>query len=78
MVLFDIPLLPVMDDVWLVYYEGGEFSFPSRIAAITFAAERARDAARLGSVALLNIEGEDGRWRVFRPDLKAPIDAFGR
>lgn len=77
MVLFDIPLLPVIDGVWLVYHDGGESSFPTRLAAITFATDRARVAAQRGTVALLNIEGEDGRWRTFRPDLKAPTDDFG-
>lgn len=74
MVVFDIPLDPPEDGTWPVILPSGESrAFAVRHEAFQFAAkEAARLAARDGREVLINLEGEDGKWRLFGPDLKAP------
>lgn len=74
MVLFDIPLLPNDEGYWTLLHEGRICSFSVRVRAIGFATDRARESVQCGQVAFVNIEGEDGKWRIFRTDLKAPLD----
>jgi hypothetical protein len=73
MLVFDIPLHPPGDTWHVSQPDGRSHSFDGRHAAVSFAAKL---AARLDSTeggAYLSIEGEDGKWRLFTPELKAPI-----
>ncbi|MGY3230889.1 hypothetical protein ACVWWJ_002373 [Luteibacter sp. HA06] len=74
MLVFDIPFHPPDDENWTVDLPCGEQrAFDARHDAVRFAA---REAARLKSTegleTYLSLEGEDGKWRLFGPDLKAP------
>lgn len=74
MLVFDIPFRPPHNDAWMIALPTGEqHVFPTRHDAVKFAA---RQAARFtscdGARAYLSIEGEDGVWRLFGADLKAP------
>jgi hypothetical protein len=74
MFVFDIPFRPQQDETWAVTHPAGScHRFCARHDAVRFAAkEAARLAGLEGKKVLLSIEGEDGRWRLFGPDLKAP------
>ena len=74
MLVFDIPLHAPEQKTWTIALPCGErHEFDARHDAVKFAA---REAARLKSVqgleTYLSLEGEDGKWRLFGPDLKAP------
>jgi len=71
--VFDIPFR-VPDNVWTIALPSGEQqTFPTRHDAVRFAARQAsRFTAVDGSRVYLSIEGEDGVWRLFGADLKAP------
>jgi len=52
---------------------GEPHAFPSRHDAVRFAARQAGRLKRKdGNRAYLSIEGDDGVWRLFGADLKAP------
>lgn len=74
MIVFDIPFRAPNAEAWTVALSSGEqHLFPTRHDAVRFAARQAgRLSANDGSRAYLSIEGEDGVWRLFGPDLKAP------
>jgi len=74
LLVFDIPFRVSDNETWTIALPTGEqHAFPTRHDAVKFAA---RQAARLTSPgsrqAYLSIEGEDGVWRLFGADLKAP------
>ncbi|UPG88277.1 DUF2188 domain-containing protein [Luteibacter aegosomaticola] len=73
MLVFDIPLHPP-DDTWHVSHPNGScLTFGARHAAVTFAAKLAARFDGTKGGAYLSIEGEDGKWRLFTPELKAPV-----
>lgn len=71
MKLFDIPYHPTSGDFWTLDVPGDSpRSFPSREAAMHFAAEQARQFAfKTRSPAYVCVEGPDQRWRLFDHDL---------
>ncbi|APG04295.1 hypothetical protein BJI69_10570 [Luteibacter rhizovicinus DSM 16549] len=73
MVVFDIPFHPPQDTWTIALPSGAQHAFSARHEAVRFAA---REASRLttskGRQVFLSIEGEDGKWRLFGPDLKSP------
>lgn len=74
LLVFDIPFHAPDDRAWTIALPTGEqHLFPTRHDAVRFAA---RQASKLtctgGGRAYLSIEGEDGVWRLFGADLKAP------
>jgi hypothetical protein len=72
MLVFDIPFQPP-DGTWRIETPSGHGqSFQGRHQAVQFAAREAARLALSTGGAYLSIEGEDGRWRLFGPDLKAP------
>ncbi len=75
MVVIDIPLDPPENGTWPVTLPSGDRrAFTVRHDAVNLAAkEAAKLAARDGRKVLLSLEGEDGKWRLFGPDLKAPF-----
>lgn len=73
MLVFDIPLSPP-DRIWPVSVPNGESrQFPARHEAVAYAAKVAARLDGTSGGAYLSIEGEDGKWRLFTPDLKAPL-----
>jgi hypothetical protein len=72
MLVFDIPFQPANGAWHIETCNGQGHSVGARHHAVQFAAkEAARLSASMGG-AYLSIEGEDGEWRLFGPDLKAP------
>lgn len=71
---FDIPFHAQHNEVWSIALPSGEkHPFPTRHEAVRFAAgQAARLPTNNGTKACLSIEGEDGVWRLFGSDLKAP------
>jgi hypothetical protein len=59
-------------DAWsLTLPDGQARSFPDRKAALVFALEQARHVTFVTrQPAYICVEGPDGRWRLFDPDLK--------
>jgi hypothetical protein len=73
MLVFDIPLHAPDGGDWVVALQSGETrTFPSRSEAVKFAAKEVMRASAAGIQAYLSIQGDDGKWRLFGPDLKAP------
>lgn len=73
MFVFDIPLHPP-GDIWHIAQPDGRcHAFDARHAAVAFAAKLAARLDRTDGGAYLSIEGEDGKWRLFTPELKAPV-----
>jgi len=72
--VFDIPFRASHDEGWTIALPSGEkHLFPSRHEAVRFAAGQATRLPTCdGARACLSIEGEDGVWRLFGSDLKAP------
>jgi len=71
--VFDIPLAPP-DHTWAVSIPNGERrQFGARHEAVVYAAKVAAQIDTMSGGAYLSIEGEDGKWRLFTPDLKAPL-----
>lgn len=72
MKLFEIPFKRDSDHGWTIPIPGdGERQFQSREAALAFArllADEAKSSA--GEVSYLCVEGGDGKWRLFTPELK--------
>jgi hypothetical protein len=74
MFVFDIPFRAPHAKAWTIDLPSGEHHvFQTRHDAVRFAARQAsRFASSEGSRAYISIEGEDGVWRLFGADLKAP------
>lgn len=74
LLVFDIPFHAPHGEAWTIALPCGEqHIFPTRHDAVRFAARQATRLTSLdGSHAYLSIEGEDGVWRLFGSDLKAP------
>lgn len=74
MLVIDIPFCAADDQAWSIALPTGEqHTFPTRHEAVRFAARQAaRFTGNDGSRAYLSLEGEDGVWRLFGSDLKAP------
>lgn len=74
MLVIDIPFWPPDDQAWSIALPKGEQrTFPTRHEAVRFAARQAACyTSNDGSRAYLSLEGEDGVWRLFGSDLKAP------
>jgi hypothetical protein len=74
LLVIDIPFRP-LDRIWTIQLPTGEQQrFSSRQEAVRFAARQASQfASNGGRPAYLSIEGEDGVWRLFGHDLKAPV-----
>jgi len=74
MLVFDIPFYAPTNQTWTVDLpDGVHHTFGARHDAVRFAArEVARLTAMKGLEAYLSLEGEDGKWRLFGADLKAP------
>lgn len=73
MLVFDIPFHPP-HNTWTISLPSGACrAFAERHEAVRFAAlEASRLTSREGKQIYLSIEGADGKWRLFGPDLKAP------
>lgn len=73
MVIYDVPFDPVDSAMWKVSSARcGERRFASREHALSFAMSETRAAAlREPDGAFVNIEGADGKWRLFDPELKS-------
>jgi hypothetical protein len=74
MLVFDNPFCSSESETWTISLPCGErHAFGVRQDAVRFAA---REASRLKSMkgldTYLSLEGEDGKWRLLGPDLKAP------
>ncbi|QWT22050.1 DUF2188 domain-containing protein [Bacillus sp. NP157] len=73
MLVFDIPLSPP-SETWHVSHPDGQcHTFSARHAAVCFAAKLAARLDHVNGGAYLSIEGADGKWRLFTPELKAPV-----
>lgn len=72
MLVFDIPINPP-DHTWAVSHNGERRQFSARHEAVVYSAKLAARLDRTDGGAYLSIEGEDGKWRLFTPDLKAPL-----
>jgi len=66
MMIFDLPLDPVEEGVYvLLVNQSASLHFPDRQSAMAHAVAAARQRSISGLQSALNIEGGDGRWRVF-------------
>ena len=76
--LIEIPYAPDRCHGWTIPIPGdGEKQFPSREQALTFAQTLAKGPkAESGHYSCLCVEGADGRWRLFTPDL-LPVKEAG-
>lgn len=77
MLIIDVPYPAQADGTWGVDQPSGAiYGFANRMDAVRHAAKTAATlSSGHGGPVLLNIEGEDGDWRLFGPDLKAPMSA---
>ncbi|MDQ7995237.1 MAG: hypothetical protein AAGC76_05215 [Luteibacter sp.] len=71
--VFDIPLHPPGDTWRVSQLDGWHHSFDGRPGAVSFAEKLAARLESTDGGAYLSIEGEDGKWRLFTPALKAPV-----
>jgi hypothetical protein len=75
MIILDVPFEPTTDTLWQVAVSDGRLrQFASRESALVFALSEARSRGgqeRGGS--FVNIEGADGKWRLFDPELKSVL-----
>ena len=71
MIFYEIPYEQGNTDTW--HLDGlavGRKSFDSRVAALSFAIQAAKAVAKdLGDQACIAIQGADGTWRTFDPDM---------
>jgi hypothetical protein len=71
MIFFEIPYEPGTTHTW--YLDGlaeGRRSFDSRVEALSCAMRSAKAAQKsFGDTACIAIQGADGRWRTFDPDM---------
>lgn len=71
MELFHIPYEADRSHGWTIPVPGdGEKRFTSRKPALAYATSLARDEPEGGERRFLCVEGGDGQWRLFSPDLK--------
>ncbi|MDF3981233.1 hypothetical protein P3W23_04415 [Luteibacter sp. PPL554] len=70
--LLDVPFKASLDG-FTVLLDGAPHAFVTRLDAMTFAMEHARAHVRKGGEAYVSVEGADGIWRLFNPDLTAPL-----
>ena len=76
MVILDLPFAHAGEGgPWYVIEQGSVTEFKTRFLALSFANARALQLARSGLKVLVNVEGEDGVWRLFDEHLKASLDA---
>ena len=76
MIIYEIPFEPAGSADWHVDIStDGRRNFDSRQAALAFARESAKAREVMsGITACISIQGGDGRWRTFDPQLE-PIGA---
>lgn len=76
--LIEIPFAPDVRHGWTIPIPGdGEKQFATREQALAFAQTLAKgDTTQSGQNSCLCVEGADGRWRLFTPDL-LPIKKLG-
>jgi Uncharacterized protein conserved in bacteria (DUF2188) len=69
--LFEIPFCPESEHGWTIPIPGdGEKQFRSRDDALAFALQLAKQQRYAeGKESFLCVEGADGQWRLFTPDL---------
>jgi hypothetical protein len=73
MTIFDIPYAPLHQGKWSVEVSNdGHSEFKSRQDALRFAVSAALRSHK-GSDALINVEGVDGRWRMFDHQAKGIV-----
>ncbi|WP_331521775.1 hypothetical protein [Pinirhizobacter sp.] len=72
MVIYEIPFEPAGSADWHVDIStDGRRNFDSRQAALAFARESAKAReVNFGVTACISIQGGDGRWRTFDPQLE--------
>jgi hypothetical protein len=69
-VLYQIPYLHEPDSkACTVACEQGRLSFPSRQLALAFVREEAVKLAVAGVTVAIALQGPDGQWRLFTPEL---------
>lgn len=67
MMTFDLPYAPDSHDAFLLSInEAPPLRFPSRGAALTYAIRLANQRIAQGLDYAINVEGGDGKWRVFQ------------
>jgi hypothetical protein len=70
MEMFEIPFSPDHAHGWTIPIPGdGERQFASREDALAFALELAKQQRLAANPSYLCVEGGDGQWRLFTPDL---------
>jgi hypothetical protein len=73
MITYDIPFSSIPTGQWGVCFSSGKIQlFNTRVAALAFAMRDAERKRREGLAAVVSVEGADGRWRAFDPDMKPP------
>ena len=66
MMTFDIPHMPGHDGSFLLSINESEpLHFPSRLEALNYANRLARQREQMGLDYAINVEGGDGKWRLF-------------
>ena len=71
MIIFDIPYAPEPSGGWLVQASNHlRAEFRSRTDALRYAIDAALHEELRGDRSAINIEGADGRWRMFDPNAK--------
>lgn len=76
MITYDIPFSSLPSGPWGVCFSDSKLRlFDSRVAALAFAMRDAERKRREGLVVMVSVEGADGRWRAFDPDMKPPVAA---
>ncbi len=71
MIFYEIPYEQGNEQIW--HLDGlaeGRKDFESRVAALAFAMQSAKDVVKsCGEKACIAIQGADGNWRTFDPDM---------
>ncbi len=76
MITYDIPFACFPSGQWSASFTGGKLQlFDTRLSAITFAVRDSNRKRLAGFEAVISVEGADGRWRAFDPDMKPPDKA---
>ncbi len=71
MIIFDIPYAPEPSGGWIVHASNDlHAEFRSRTDALRYAIDAALHEEQRGDTSAINIEGADGRWRMFDPNAK--------
>lgn len=71
--LLDVPFHPGPDGFTVLLGED-RHDFSTRLKAMKFAMDLARTHVLRGGAAFVSVEGADGQWRLFKPDLSAPLE----